>query len=98
MDDICVVFAEQDFGGGADAKALGQLFLSAMCYPGDFGGEACYVIFFFLEEAFGDKHRHIYVFVAGGFEAAVEFGLDVFPYCVAVGADDHAAADGGVFY
>lgn len=37
-------------------------------------------------------------FMPGGFEALIELPLDIFPYSVAVGADDHCALYGTVVH
>ncbi len=48
IDDAGVVLAEEGFGGGADAKALGQAFAAALRHPGDLGGEALHVVLLLL--------------------------------------------------
>jgi hypothetical protein len=49
-------------------------------------GEPRDVFGFFLDEAQRDKEREVRVLVAGGFEAPVQFPLQVLPERVAVGA------------
>ena len=96
VDDVGIVLAEQRFAGGAHAQALLQLFLAAHGDPCHLGGEALYVVLFLLQQAFRDEHGHIDVLVAGGLEHPVEDMLDILPDGIAVGADDHAAADAAV--
>lgn len=60
---------------------------------GAFFGETFDVGGFFLEVAEGDEEGEVGVGVACGFDAGIEEALDVFPDGVAVGLDDHAAAD-----
>src|SRR6185437_2541587 len=63
---------------------------------GQFGRKAGDVALLLLDEAAGNQERKGGIDVAGGFEALVERGGDVLPEGPAVGADDHAAADGRV--
>ncbi len=48
------------------------------------------------KEGFGDEEREVGVDVAGGFEHSVELVLHLFPDGIAIGFDDHAAADGAL--
>ena len=91
VDYLFIMLAEKRFGCGADGEALGELFLTADCYPRTFGSEALDVILFLLEKAFGDKHRHIDILVACLLKAPVHIRLHKLPDCIAVGADYHAA-------
>ena len=96
VDDMGIVLAEQRFAGGAHAQALLQLFLAAHGDPGHLRGEAFHMVLLFLQKALRYEHGHIDILVAGGLEHAVEDVLDILPNGVAVGADDHAAADAAV--
>ena len=91
MYDICVVLAEERFGGGAHAEAFLQLFAAAVSYPGNLGSEALNVVFLLVEKALGNEHGHTYILVTQRLEAAVKVFLHILPYSVAVGAYDHAA-------
>ena len=97
LDDVCVVFAEQCFGSRANADTFFQFFVAAVGYPSNFGCEAFYMVFFFLQQAFGDEHGHVYVFMTCCFEAFIQLFLDQFPDCVAIGTDDHAALQRRIF-
>src|SRR5262249_542965 len=59
-------------------------------------GEALGHLLFALKEALGDEQREIGVDGAGRLEGAVEAALHVLPEGVAVGFDDHTAADVGI--
>ena len=91
MDYVGVVLAEKRLGSRSYAKALLKLFLSAVGDPRDLGSKALDMLLFLIEEAFRDEHRHADVFVSELLEACVKDSLNVFPYRVAVGADNHAA-------
>lgn len=96
VDDLFVVLAEKRLGGWAHSQTLVELFLTADSYPCTFGSKALNVILLLLEQAFGDKHRHINVLVTGLLKAAVKVSLDIFPNSVAVGTDHHAALYAGI--
>ncbi len=66
---------------------------------GDHGallGKAGHVFRFPAEEALGDEQREIGVLHAGFLEHAVQDVLHLLPDGIAVGFDDHAAANGGL--
>ena len=96
MDNVGIMLAEQRFTGGPHAQALLQLFLAAHGDPRHLRGKALYMVFFLLQQALGDEHGHIDILVTGRFEHAVEDMLDIFPDGVAVGTNDHTAADAAV--
>ena len=98
MYDILVMLAEERLGGRAHDKALGEMILSADSNYSTFGRKAVDVILLLLEQAFGDKHRHIYVLVSESLESCVEVVLDILPNSVSVGADDHTALNARVIY
>ena len=97
MHDCFIVFTEQGFGGRAHAKAFFELFIAAVGNPGDLGRETLNVVFFFIEQAFRNKHRHADIFMSERLKLPVELFLNIFPNGIAVGADDHTAFYAGVF-
>ena len=96
LDYICIVLAEERLRGRTHAQPLGQLLLAAHSYPRNLGSKALNVVLLLLEERLGNEHGHIYVFYAGLLEPAVKYALDVLPYSISVGTDDHASLDAGV--
>ena len=54
------------------------------------------MIFFLLQQALRDEHRHIDVLVSRGLEHPVKDALDVLPDRIPVGTDHHAALHAGV--
>ena len=90
------MLAEKSFGCRTNAKALCKLFFTTMSNPSNLGRKSCNVVFFLLEKRFGNEHRHIYVLVSKLLEARVKNFLNVFPYCISVRADNHAALYAGI--
>jgi hypothetical protein len=91
MNYIFIMLAEKSLGRGTNRKTLGKSVLTAKGYPSALGSKALNVVLLFLKKAFGDKHRHIYIFYACFFKATVKVFLDIFPDAVAVGTDNHTA-------
>ena len=85
--------AEDRLARGAHGQALLQLLAAALGHPRHLRREALHVLGLLEQQAFGDEHGHIHVFMPGVLEAAVELLLDALPDGEAVGADDHAAAN-----
>ena len=96
LHDVCIMLAEQGFGSGTDTNAFLQLLFAAVGYPCNLGRKAFYMIFFLLQQAFGDEHRHIYIFYACFLEAVIQLSLQKLPDGIAIGAVDEHALDGGV--
>ena len=90
------MLTEQRFRGGAYAEALGELFCTAVSDPRHLWRKALNVIFFALQQSFGDEHRHHNVFVPSFLEHAVEKVFNVFPNSRTVWTHDHAAAHTGI--
>ena len=95
-DDLGIVLAEQGLGGRADAQALLELFRAAVGDPGDFRRKALNMVLLLLQQAFRDKNRHGYIFVAGRLEHAVQHMLDILPQRLRIGAHDDTALDRGI--
>ena len=91
MNDVCIVLTEKSLRRGSDAKSFLELFIAAVGYPRNLGSEALNVILFLFKQALGNEHRHTYILVTGCLEHTVHNVLNVFPYCIAVGSDDHTA-------
>ena len=85
------MLAEQSFRGRTDAEPFLKLFASAVCDPCNLRCKAFNMILLLLEETFGNKHRHTDILVSGILEHSVKNALNVFPDCVAVWTDYHAA-------
>ena len=85
------MLAEKRFRSGSYAKSLFKLFTSAVCYPRALGRKALDMLFFFFKKAFGDKHRHINVFVTRLFKAFVKNALNILPDSIAVRPYNHTA-------
>ena len=81
---------------GRIASFLFQRSVSALRDPGDFGSEASEVFGLFFEEAFGDEHGEVDVFVSCCLDFLVEDFLDFLPHGDGVFANNHAAFDGRV--
>ena len=90
------MLAKQRFRGRAHAKALLQFFVAAVRDPSDFGREALHVVLFLIQKTFGDKHRHTDVFMPQSLKHFVQLFLNIFPDCVAVGANHHAPFYAGI--
>ena len=97
MNNVGIVFAEKRFGSRTNAKSVLELFVAAHCYPCNFGSKALNVVFFLLEKALGDKHRHTNIFVSRCLEHSVKDTLDIFPDSIAIRANYHTALYRGVF-
>ena len=54
------------------------------------------MVFFLLQQALRNEHGHIDILVTGRLEHAVENMLDIFPNGVAVGSNNHTAANAAV--
>ena len=98
LDHLGVMVAEQRFGGRTDAHPLLQLFVPSHGYPGDLGGKALHVVFFFIQQAFRYKHWHRDVLVSKLLELCVKDMLNILPDGPAVRLNDHAAAHAGVIH
>ena len=90
--------AEQRLAGGAHAEAVLQRLGAAHRHPGHLGGKALHMVFFLLQQAFGDEQRHGYVLVPCGLKARVQQMHDVFPDGIAVRPQNDAALDGGIIH
>ena len=96
LNDLGEMIAKQCLGGGTDAHSLFQLFIAAHGNPGTLGRKAFYMVFFLLQQAFRNQHGHIDILHAHLFEFGIHDALDVFPDCIAIGAIDEYALDGGI--
>ena len=96
LHDVCIMLAEQGFGSGTNTNAFLQLLFAAVGYPCNLGRKAFYMILFLLQQAFGDEHRHIYIFYACFLEAVIQLSLQKLPDGIAIRADDHAALQAGI--
>ena len=87
-----------ELGGGVDddTRTVGVVHEAVVGDHGALFGEAFDMLGFTAEERLGDEEGEIGVLVAGGLEHVVEGALHLLPDGVAVGFDDHAAADGGI--
>ena len=90
------MLAEKRLRCRAHAKPVLELFVSAVSYPRNLGSKALNVIFFFLQKALGDKHRHTNILVTQRLETRVKVFLNVLPDSVAIRSDDHTALYAGV--
>lgn len=86
------------FGRGIDfhARLVGG---GAQTVVGDdsaFLREAFHVLSFFTEEVDRNEKGKVSVAMTGCFKATIEFLLHFLPDRVAIGSDDHTAADGGM--
>ena len=86
------MLAKQRFRGRAYTQALRQLLLSAVRHPGHLRRKALDMVLFLLEQALGDKHRHLHVLMPQLFKARVKDMLNIFPDRAAVRAYNHASA------
>ena len=108
LDPVLIRVPNDRFGGGTDdelflesggwvdydtAPVRGVL-EPVMRHDGAFLGEAFHMIGLAAEEGFGDEQGEVSVLVARLLELVVQDALHAFPDGVAVGLDDHAAADG----
>ena len=96
MNNILKVIAEKGLGGRAHAEPFLKLLFAAVGHPCNLGGKALNMILLLLQQAFGYKHRHINIFMPGLLEHTVNYMLNIFPDCVAVWTDYHAALNGGI--
>ena len=96
IHDFGVMLTEQGFGGRTHTQTLGKLFTAAHRNPCTFRGKTFYMILFLLEQTFGNKHRHIDIFMAGTLKTSVHILLDIFPDSIAVGTNDHTALHAGI--
>ena len=97
LHDVGVVLAEERLAGGTHAQALLQFFVAAVGHPRHFRRKALDVIFLFIEQAFGDEHRHADVLVSRRLEHPVQNMLHQFPNGIAVRTDHHTPFHAGVF-
>ena len=98
MQYMCKVIAEQRFTGGAHAQTVFQRLAAAHCHPSHFRSKALNMVFFLLQQAFGNKQRHCHVFVPGFFETGIQQALNIFPNGISVGAQNDTALHGGIVY
>ena len=84
--------ADDGFRRRAQDERFGEFFAAADGDDRKLGRKAFDVMFFLVDKAAGNQQRKRDVLVAGGFEAAVQRLLHVFPERPAVGPHDHAAA------
>ena len=75
------------FAGGSEAR---------VCDQRDFLREPLDVLRFLRQQTHRDEQREIRVTVARGAQHIVERTLHQFPDAIAIGPDDHRAADGGI--
>ena len=90
------MLTEKSLGCRTNAKPVLELFVSAVSYPRNFRRKAFNVVFFFLQKALGDKHRHADILVTQCLETSVKVFLNVLPDSVAIRSDDHTALYAGV--
>lgn len=93
VNDVLPVLAEQRFRRRAHAQTLLERLAAADRHPRALGRKALDVVLLLLQEAFGDQHREVDVFVPRLLKAAVQLPLDVFPDRVAVGPVNEHALD-----
>ena len=91
------MLAEQRLRSRTDTKPFGQLFIAAHRDPCALGSKTDDMILFLLKKAFGDQHRHIYVFMSGFFKAGIEDFLDIFPDRVTIGTEYNTATHARIF-
>jgi len=71
VHDFCIVVAKQCFGSRTYTKPFFQLFRTAVCDPCNFRCKAFYMVFFLLQQAFRNEHRHANVFMSSFLERFV---------------------------
>ena len=91
LDVFLIKIAEQSLRSRTNAETLLQFIQSTMCYPRYFRCKSFYVIFFFLQKRFRNKHRHVHILYTCFFESAVQFMLDIFPDRITCRFDCHAS-------
>ena len=91
LDVFLIKIAEQSLRSRTNAETLLQFIQSTMCYPRYFRCKSFYVIFFFLQKRFRNKHRHVHILHTCFFESAVQFMLDIFPNRITCRFDCHAS-------
>ena len=73
-----IEITEQSFPEVGRTQRRSGSFRSTTRYPCYFRCKTFYVVFFFLQKRFRNKHRHVYILYTCLFESAVKFMLDVF--------------------
>ena len=108
LDPVFIRVPDDCFGGGTDDElflesgrrvdydtaAVRGVLEPVMRHDGAFLGEAFDMVGLAAEKGFGDEQGEVSVLVARLLELVVQDALHAFPDGVAVGLDDHAAADG----
>ena len=93
LDPVLHAVGDDRLARGSDRKPLVERLTSGVGNPCDLRVEALDVLGFLFEEGLGNEEREVDVAVARSLDVAVKFGLHRFPDRVAVGSDDHAAAN-----
>ena len=91
LDIFLIEITEQSFRSRTYTETFLKFIQSTMRYPCYFRCKTFYVVFFFLQKRFRNKHRHVYILYTCLFESAVKFMLNVFPDCITCRFDCHAS-------
>ena len=91
FNNFAVMLAKQGFGCWANTKSFVKLFVTANSYPSTFRGKALNMVLFLLEQAFGNKHRHINIFVTCFLKSSVKVSLDILPDSITVWTNNHTS-------
>ena len=91
------MLTEKRFTCRANTHPLGKLFVSSVCDPRNLGRKAFNMILFLFKQAFGNKHRQIYVFMPKPFKFRIKRVLNVFPYRIGIRAENAAALYACIF-
>ena len=91
LDIFLIEITEQSFRSRTYTETFLKFIQSTMRYPCYFRCKTFYVVFFFLQKRFRNKHRHVYILYTCLFESAVKFMLDVFPDCITCRFNCHAS-------
>ena len=96
LDPVLHAVRDDGLAGGSDRQPVVEILAARSRDPGHLGIEALDVLGFLLEQRARHEQWEIDVAVAGRLDVAVELVAHRFPDRVAVGPDDHAAANGRV--
>ena len=79
MNPLCEGWVHDSFGSGTNSNWLGQIRLTTLCDPGDFGTETFNVVLFFVQSSLGHKHWEVAVLNAEFFNSAVKEFRNLLP-------------------
>ena len=91
FNNLAVMLTKQGFRGWANTKSFVKLFVTANSYPSTFRSKALNMVLLLLEQTFGDKHRHIHIFVTCFLKSSVKVSLDILPDSITVWTDNHTS-------